>query len=73
MRRRRMAVFHHFEAAQAPRSELHDAVYARSLITQGGLAWEDQRAMAGGNALRDLAIPNRDQATTPRPAAGPRT
>ena len=41
-----------FEGATAPRPELHDAAYARSLLSQGRLSWEDQRAMAGGSAVR---------------------
>ena len=46
-----------FEAARTPRPELHDAAYARSLLSQGRLAWEDQPAIAGGSTPRDLAVP----------------
>jgi len=46
-----------FEAAKTPRPEMHDAAYARSLLSQGRLAWEDQRAMAGGSAVHGFAMP----------------
>jgi len=45
-----------FEASKTPRPELHDAAYARSLLSQGRLAWEDQRAMAGGSAVRGSEV-----------------
>ena len=46
-----------FEAANTPRPEMHDAAYARSLLNQGRLAWQDQRAMAGGSAVRGFELP----------------
>lgn len=46
-----------FEAAHTSRPERHDAAYARSLLSQGRLAWEDHRAMAGGSAVHGFAMP----------------
>ena len=45
-----------FEAAKTPRPELHDAAYARALLREARLAWEDQRAMAGGSAPRGFEV-----------------
>jgi hypothetical protein len=45
------------EAANAPQPELRNAAYARALLSQGRLAWEDQQATAGGSALRDYNAP----------------
>ena len=39
------------EVATTPCPELHDAAYARALLSQARLAWEDQRATAGGSPL----------------------
>jgi len=35
------------EAANAPQPELRNPAYARTLLAQGRLAWEDQQATAG--------------------------
>ena len=40
------------EAAKTPQPEMRDPAYARTLLAQGRLAWEDQQATAGGSALR---------------------
>ena len=45
------------EAANAPQPELRNAAYARALLSQGRLVWEDQQATAGGSALRDYNRP----------------
>lgn len=50
-----------FEAAKTPRPELHDAAYARALLRETRLAWEDQRALAGESAFRGFV---------PDPASG---
>jgi hypothetical protein len=51
------AAFIVFEAANTPRPDKHDAAYVRALLRETHLAWEDQRAMAGGSAFRGLAVP----------------
>jgi len=50
------------EAANAPQPELRNAAYARTLLAQGRLVWEDQQATAGGSALRGY--------NTPEPGSG---
>jgi len=35
------------EAANAPQPELRNAAYARALLSQGRLAWDDQQNTAG--------------------------
>jgi hypothetical protein len=40
------------DAAKAPRPEMRDPAYARTLLAQGRLVWEDQQPTAGGSALR---------------------
>jgi hypothetical protein len=46
------------EAAKTPRPELHDAAYARALLREARLAWEDQRSMAGGSTPRGFGAPD---------------
>ena len=41
-----------FEAANVPQPEMRDPAYARTLLAQGRLVWEDQQPTAGGSALR---------------------
>ena len=43
------------DAANAPRPEVHDPAYARTLLAQGRLAWENQQASASGSTLGDNA------------------
>ena len=45
------------EAANAPQPEVRDPAYARTLLSQGRLAWEDQQATAGGSAVRGYNAP----------------
>ena len=40
------------EAANVPQPEMRDPAYARTLLAQGRLVWEDQQPTAGGSALR---------------------
>jgi hypothetical protein len=45
------------EAAKTPRPELHDAAYARTLLSQGRLAWQyDQQATVGGSTVRGVEL-----------------
>ena len=45
------------EAANVPQPEMRDPAYARTLLAQGRLAWEEQQATSGGSALRGYNRP----------------
>ena len=47
------------EAADMPRPEMHDPTYARALLAQGRLVWEDQQIASGSS------VPRGDQALEP--------